>query len=126
MAGAIASDVLRSEVFRKIAFRLDGRRIPGARSVVLVGSFNRWDSSAHPLRLNPKDGWWTISLTLASGAYPYLFIVDGIPWNDPEDDGRVASEWGGQYSVRVIQGGPIGPRKHTEGGSSAPDYRSLL
>jgi len=54
------------------------------------------------LTLQP-DGWWTISLTLAPGKYPYLFIVDGVPWNDLEDDGRVPCEWGGEYSLRVIR-----------------------
>ena len=87
---------------RKVVFRFDGRRMPGARSVALVGSFNRWDTSVHQLTLKP-DGWWTISLTLAPGKYPYLFIVDGVPWNDLEDDGRVPCEWGGEYSLRIIR-----------------------
>ena len=87
---------------RKVVFRFDGRRMPGARFVALVGSFNRWDTSVHQLTLQP-DGWWTISLTLAPGKYPYLFIVDGVPWNDLEDDGRVPCEWGGEYSLRIIR-----------------------
>ena len=97
MAGAVISDALR-----KVVFRLDGRRIPGARSVVLVGSFNEWDASM--TRLVPdEDGWWTATLPLPPGVYSYLFVVDGFPWNDPEDDLRVESEWGGQYSVRIVQ-----------------------
>jgi hypothetical protein len=94
--------VLR-QALKRVTFRLDGRRIPGARSVALVGSFNGWDSATHRLQRDP-DGWWAVSLTLAPGAYPYLLLVDGVPWNDPEDDGRVPSEWGGQYSVRVVRG----------------------
>jgi hypothetical protein len=54
------------------------------------------------LTLQP-DQRWTISITLAPGEYPYLFIVDGVPWNDPEDDGRAPCEWGGEYSVRVVK-----------------------
>ncbi len=87
---------------REVVFRFDGRRIPRARSVAIVGPFNRWDTAVHRLTLQPNQ-WWTISLTLAPGEYPYLFIVDGVPWNDPEDDGRVPCEWGGQYSVRVVR-----------------------
>jgi 1,4-alpha-glucan branching enzyme len=90
------------EAVRGVAFRLDGRRIPGARSVVLAGSFNRWDGSMHRLALG-GDGWWTATLPLPPGVYSYLFVVDGFPWNDPEDDLRVESEWGGQYSVRIVQ-----------------------
>jgi 1,4-alpha-glucan branching enzyme len=86
---------------RDVVFRLSSRHVPGARRVVLVGSFNRWDSAVHRLVLSP-DGWWSISVTLAPGEYRYFFLVDGIPWNDPEDHGRAACEWGGQYSVRVV------------------------
>ena len=86
---------------RHVMFRIDGRRIPGARSVALVGSFNRWDSAAELLRRDP-DGWWTTTVLLAPGEYEYLFLVDGMPWNDPLDDGRAANAWGGHYSVRVV------------------------
>lgn len=86
---------------KEVVFRFDGQRVPDARSVALVGSFNRWDTSVHRLALRP-DGWWTISLTLSPGEYRYLFIVDGVPWNDPEDDGRVPSEWGRELSVRLV------------------------
>ena len=87
---------------RAVVFRLDGPRVPHARSVALVGAFNRWDTSVHQLTLQP-DQRWTISITLAPGEYPYLFIVDGVPWNDPEDDGRAPCEWGGEYSVHVVK-----------------------
>jgi len=86
---------------RLVPFRFDGRAVPGVRSVALVGSFNRWDSAAEPLTRGP-DGWWTTDVLLSAGEYEYLFLVDGVPWNDPLDDGRRASEWGGHYSLRVI------------------------
>jgi 1,4-alpha-glucan branching enzyme len=101
MASAVALRAPRNDI-RTITFRFDGRRKPTARSVSLVGSFNRWDTAVHPLALQP-DGWWTISVTLAPGAYPYLFIVDGAPWNDLENDGRAPCEWGGEYSIRVVR-----------------------
>jgi hypothetical protein len=85
----------------EIVFGLEGRRVPNAKSVRLVGSFNRWDSSVHHLVCGP-NGVWTVTLTLAPGRYPYLFLVDSFPWNDPRDDGRVPCEWGGHYSVRVV------------------------
>jgi len=89
-------------VVRDVVFRLDGRRAANARSVVLVGSFNRWDTAVDRLTLQP-DQWWTVSLPLSPGQYPYLFIVDGVPWNDPEDDGRMPSEWGLDLSVRIVR-----------------------
>jgi 1,4-alpha-glucan branching enzyme len=70
--------------------------------VVLVGSFNRWDTAVDHLTLQ-SDGWWTISLPLGPGQYPYLFLVDGVAWNDPDDDGRMPSEWGLDLSVRIVR-----------------------
>lgn len=90
-----------NRALRDVEFRLDGQRVPGARSVSLVGSFNRWDSAAEPLRLGP-DGWWTTAVLLSPGEYEYLFLVDGTPWNDPLDDGRTRNPWGGHYSLRRV------------------------
>ncbi|MDR7426068.1 MAG: hypothetical protein QN152_12405 [Armatimonadota bacterium] len=87
---------------REVKFRLDGRRVPGARWVAVVGPFNDWDPSTHRLT-RQDDGWWSITLTLPQGKYPYLFIADGFPCNDPEDDGRIPCEWGGWYSVRLVR-----------------------
>jgi 1,4-alpha-glucan branching enzyme len=101
MASAVALPETRDQI-RTATFRFDGRRKPAARSVSLVGSFNRWDTSVHPLALQP-DGEWMISITLAPGEYPYLFIVDGAPWNDLSNDGRAPCEWGGEYSIRVVR-----------------------
>jgi 1,4-alpha-glucan branching enzyme len=101
MASAVALPATR-EHLRTVIFKFDRRRRPAAHSVSLVGPFNRWDTSVHRLACQP-DGCWTISLTLAPGRYPYLFIVDGEPWNDLEDDGRTPCEWGGEYSVRIVR-----------------------
>jgi predicted carbohydrate-binding protein with CBM48 len=86
---------------RQVAFWFDGRRAPAAKHVSLVSSFNRWDPAAHGLKLS-AHGVWSISVMLPAGEYPYLFIVDEVPWNDPEDDGRIPCEWGGDYSIRVV------------------------
>jgi cyclomaltodextrinase / maltogenic alpha-amylase / neopullulanase len=84
---------------RQVMFRFDGGRIAGARSVVLVGSFNGWSALALQLE---RDGWWTTAVSLPPGEHEYLFLVDGMPWNDPLDDGRSANAWGGHYSLRVV------------------------
>jgi 1,4-alpha-glucan branching enzyme len=89
-------------ILRDVVFKLDGWRVPNAHWVALVGSFNRWDTAAHRMQLGP-DNVWTIAVVLAPSEYRYLFIVDGMPWNDPLDDGRAPCEWGGQYSVRIVR-----------------------
>ena len=75
---------------------------PGASSVALAGTFNRWEPAAHLLRGPDRDGVWTISVPLEPGRYEYLFLVDGATWaRDPAapaaDDGM-----GGMNSVVVI------------------------
>jgi 1,4-alpha-glucan branching enzyme len=87
---------------RAVVFRFDARRRPGTRRVALVSSFNGWDADVHPLTRGP-DGVWSVAVRLPPGAYPYLFLVDGYPHNDPDDDGRVPCEWGGYYSLRVVR-----------------------
>lgn len=87
---------------REVTFRFDAQRAPKAQWVALVGPFNRWDTAAHRMRRG-EDNVWTITVTLAPGAYPYLFVVDGVPWNDPLDERRVPCEWGGEYSCRMVR-----------------------
>jgi 1,4-alpha-glucan branching enzyme len=88
-------------VLHEVVFKLSSQHTPDAKGVVLVGSFNRWDSGVHRLVLGP-DGWWSVTLTLGPGEYPYLFLVDGTPFNDPEEYARGACEWGGECSVRLV------------------------
>ena len=50
-----------------------------AKSVALVGDFNRWDASATPLtRVAP--GSWARTLRLTPGRHEYAFLVDGKRW----------------------------------------------
>jgi hypothetical protein len=48
---------------------------PSARSVALVGSFNRWEKTATPLHLSSVDGVWTVTVPLSAGRHEYAFIV---------------------------------------------------
>lgn len=70
--------------------------------MAVAGTFNGWDACAHMLTLG-QDGWWSVTVSLGRGTHTYLFIVDGYPHNDPNDDGRAPCEWGGWYSVRVVR-----------------------
>jgi 1,4-alpha-glucan branching enzyme len=98
----MATAVLERGTLRTVRFRFAAAAAGRAHSVALVSSFNHWDPSAHRLGRN-AEGAWTLSVMLPPGEYPYLFMVDGVPWNDPGDDGRVPCEWGGSYSVRVVR-----------------------
>jgi RNA polymerase sigma factor (sigma-70 family) len=52
---------------------------PGAKSVALVGDFNRWDPAATPLAKS-SSGIWTRTLRVTAGRYEYAYLVDGKRW----------------------------------------------
>src|SRR5262249_22555282 len=79
-------------------FRFPKTLVPDARRVALRGSFNAWQGDAHPLRKD-TDGEWGITVYLCPSRIVYYFDVDGVPWLDPDDDGRVPNGWGSEYSV---------------------------
>lgn len=80
---------------------------PRAQHVAVVSSFNGWDPRAHQLTKTP-EGNWRITVFLPPGRVVYCFSVDGIPWLDPGDEGRVANGWGSEYSVRYVRDGMNG------------------
>jgi len=63
-------------------------RAPRAKSVSLVGDFNKWDPAAHPME-RMADGCWRLRVELHHGHHQYVFLVDGKPALDPHAQGRV-------------------------------------
>jgi alpha-amylase/alpha-mannosidase (GH57 family) len=47
-----------------------------AASVSLVGDFNGWTTTAHPMRKS-ATGEWTVTVDLLPGSYQYAFSIDG-------------------------------------------------
>jgi RNA polymerase sigma-70 factor, ECF subfamily len=52
---------------------------PSAKSVALIGDFNRWDPSATPLTRSAA-GIWGRTLRLTAGRHEYAYLVDGKRW----------------------------------------------
>ncbi len=76
-----------------------------ARSVALMGSFNRWNPKGHELVWQPELEQWTLKLHLAPGKYDYVFLVNGekvAP--DPAADLIQADDFGNRNSVIFIKG----------------------
>ena len=71
----------------------------GETNVVVVGDFNDWSPSAHPMRSGP-DGW-SCTVTMAVGRrYRFRYLLDGRRWeNDWEADDYVDNDHRGQDSV---------------------------
>ncbi len=44
---------------------------PEAESVYLMGDFNDWNPTSHPMQWR-KDGWWSLQVPLNHGHHQYL------------------------------------------------------
>jgi hypothetical protein len=99
-----------------ISFEFPRGLAPKARRVAIVGSFNGWDATAHPLT-KMSGGDWAITVYFPAGRIVYGFDVDGVFWLDPFDETRMPNGWGSEYSIRYVRlsGDPYTPRS----GSSA-------
>lgn len=70
-----------------------------ADEVFLVGAFNDWDETAHPLQ-QTNSGEWRIALDLPCNAvYEYRYLVDGEWLNDNAADGYRENPHGSHNSV---------------------------
>jgi 1,4-alpha-glucan branching enzyme len=66
---------------------------PHARSVMLAGDFNGWQTHQIPMRRTP-DGWWEATLRLAPGSHRFRYLADG--------------EWFIDYAGFGVEHGPFG------------------
>ncbi|NOZ26633.1 MAG: glycoside hydrolase [Chloroflexi bacterium] len=75
-----------------------------AERICLVGEFNGWNRTSHPLR-QERDGAWRIVLELPRGRrYQFRYLIDGTQWqNDPDADDYVPNEFGSYNSVVLTE-----------------------
>jgi 1,4-alpha-glucan branching enzyme len=66
----------------------------------LVGDFNDWNRTSHPM-IQDRDGAWRITLELEAGhEYQFRYLVNGNNWhNDWHADKYVPNPYGGDNSV---------------------------
>ena len=80
-------------------FRFEGRPL---RSVSVVGGFNGWDPSRHPLSPTGETGVWEVVIPLGEGIWRYAFVVDGV-WVVPPDAPRYEDDgFGGRNGVLEV------------------------
>jgi len=75
---------------------------PGAKKVVLSGSFNKWDTEKFPAKKDSK-GNWGVKVGLKPGRHEYKFIVDGVWMNDPHCTDCVANSLGTHNCVIEVK-----------------------
>jgi len=67
---------------------------PHARTVYLVGEFNRWQIDQSAVLERDEQGVWKKSLRLPPGTYQYKFFVDGQWVVDPHNPFQIVTETG--------------------------------
>ena len=107
------STVLSQEVTQPVIEKQEGSR-PGtvrvvflfpanvlAQQVHVVGDFNDWNRSSHPMARNGNKVYWHLELELARGkAYQFRYLLDGKVWqNDWQADRYAPNPFGGENSV---------------------------
>ncbi len=74
---------------------------PEAKEVQLVGDFNDWHPTSHPMKRN-VDGSWHLAVPLNHGGHHYQFLVDGHRKNDPRAAGLARNEVGEKVSMLMV------------------------
>ncbi|MEO6184360.1 MAG: isoamylase early set domain-containing protein [Verrucomicrobiota bacterium] len=74
---------------------------PEATAVSLIGDFNDWHPTAHPMK-RQADGAWLVQVQLNHGHHHYQFFVDGKPTLDPRAQGIARNEKNEKVSLLSV------------------------
>ncbi len=87
----------------KVTVRFELPSAIWADSVHLVGEFNDWSETSHPMTRNRHNDTWHITLELERGReYQFRYLVNAHEWhNDWKADKYVPNPFGGTNSVIV-------------------------
>jgi len=88
----IEKNYLKTKPECKVKFALSADMIGDGRQVSVVGDFNNWDASAHPLR-KQKSGVYASTMNLEiDHTYQFRYLIDNHHWlNDDMADAYVPS-----------------------------------
>jgi 1,4-alpha-glucan branching enzyme len=77
-----------------------------ADQIYLVGDFNEWNRTSHPLQRS-RDGKWSITVDLELGrAYQFRYLRDGDGWlNDSQADAFVPTRYGSDNFLVITDPG---------------------
>lgn len=96
-----SGDYLNSFLAFKPNYTFTLNKFLDAKSVIVTGSFNRWNKEDY--RMIKKEGKWTFPLFLKPGKYTYKYIVDGNWIVDPDNKLWENNEFGTGNSVLWIE-----------------------
>lgn len=69
-----------------VTFTVSPEAAHGAEHITIAGDFNSWSSTEMPLKLNKKDGSFSVKLELDAGKeYQFRYLLDGKHWENDWD-----------------------------------------
>ena len=98
----IEKPVINKKILKKgnVVFKY---RSTKAKSIAVVGDFNRWEPDKNFLSDDNNDGVWELEMFLPPGRYTYFFVIDGKEWRiDPKAKEFKDDGFGGKNSVMVV------------------------
>jgi 1,4-alpha-glucan branching enzyme len=100
---SVKKQYMKTKSVCKVTFNLPKDIAKSAGSVYLVGDFNSWDASSHPMKLQ-KDRSFNLTINLEKGReYQYRYLLDGSTWeNDDCADKYVKSPYGDSENSVVV------------------------
>ena len=75
---------------------------PQAKEVLLLGDFNNWDATVHPMKKN-ADGLWQKITYLYPGRHEYRFLADDKWYCDPSNSKRCPNCFGSENSTIDVE-----------------------
>ncbi len=72
---------------------------PNATSVVVAGTFNGWNTTAHPLFAEGTNGCWSADVATAQPGDAYKYVLDGGTWRT---DPRVRTFDGSEFQNTLV------------------------
>ena len=99
---SIKKNYLGDNSICKVTFTLPSILAEKARTAHVVGEFNDWNPTKHPMK-KTKNGKFALSLELQSNKeYQFRYLVDGTRWEtDWEADSQTHIPWADEYNSVV-------------------------
>lgn len=101
----LANDILRFEMYDTVMTRGTQDRVfrvqapSSTSSVQLTADFTHWRPVA---LIRGRDGWWTLSLSVAPGVHQMNIRVNGGPWLIPPSLAPLTDEFGGTVGILEV------------------------
>jgi 1,4-alpha-glucan branching enzyme len=96
---SIKKQYLKTKPICKVTFKIDAALGNGVPKAHVVGEFNGWSTSTHPMK-RLKDGGFTATIDLEKGReYQFRYLLGQQHWeNEIEADRQVPTPFGDSHN----------------------------